>query len=381
MASLRTVHVVSAGMIRFAKYAERSLAELGQEAVLRCLKQSDVPRSRIQAAYCGTATGGMLAGQRILRDLGLTGIPIVNVENACSAGSAAFREAWIAIAAGLYDVALVIGVEKLTRFGGGTIPLETEDFEVGQGMVMPALYAMRARRYMHDFDITAGDLALVMVKNRKFGALNAFAQYQKPVTVEEIRNARMIAEPFTLLHCCPTGDGAAAVILCSDQVVKQFTTRSIRVLGSHLTSGVMISQRDMTSPEITVRCARELYEESGIGPEDIDVAEVHDAFTIAEIMYYEALGFAPHGEGIGLLKDGQTGNGGRIPVNPSGGLLSKGHPLGATGIAQIVEAFWQLRGEAGARQVSGATVALTHTTGGGISGLDHGACTIHIFTR
>lgn len=381
MTSLRAVHVAGAGMIRFARYKDSSLAELGQKAVLQCLRESGISKARIAAAYCGTATGGMLAGQRVLRDLGLTGIPIVNVENACSAGSVAFREAWIAIAAGIYDVALVVGVEKLTRFGGGTIPLEADDFEVSQGMVMPALYAMRARRYMHEFGVTADDLAQVMIKNRKSGSLNPYAQYQKEVSIEEIRSARMIADPFTLLHCCPTGDGAAAVILCAEQVASQFTTRSLRVIGSHLTSGVVVSQRDMTSPEITVRCARELYEESGIGPEDIDMAEVHDAFTIAEIMYYEALGFAPHGEGVKLLKSGQTSLGGRIPVNPSGGLLSKGHPLGATGIAQIVEAFWQLRGEAGDRQVPGAKVALTHTTGGGISGLDHGACTIHVFSR
>lgn len=381
MSSLRPVSIVGAGMIRFAKYRDLSLAQLGQEAIRRLFAESGIPKSWIQVAYCGTATGGPLSGQRVLRDMGLTGIEIVNVENACSSGSTAFRQAWMSIGCGLYDVALVLGVEKLTRFGGGTIPLEMEDFEVAQGLVMPGLYAMHARRYMHDFGVTAADLARVAVKNRRLGAANPFAQYQKAVTLEEVQSARMIADPFTLLHCCPTGDGAAAVILCASQVAQQFTSVPIRVVASHLTSGVVIPQRDMTTPEITVRCARETYAEADIGPEEIDLAEVHDAFTIAEIQYYESLGFAPHGEGVRLLRDGETDLGGRIPVNPSGGLLSRGHPLGATGVAQIAEAFWQLRGEAGARQVNGAKVALTHCTGGGISGLDHGACSIHILAR
>lgn len=380
MHGMRGVDIIGAGMIRFAKYPNKTLGELGQEAVVTAVRDSGVPKSRIQAAYCGTATGGMLAGQRILRDIGLTGIPIVNVDNACSSGSAALREAVIAVGFGVYDVALVIGVEQLTRFGGGTIPLETEDFEVAQGMVMPALYAMRARRYMHDFGISADDLALVSVKNRKMGASNPKAQFQKVVTLEEVQGSRMITDPFTLMHCCPTGDGAAAVIVASSDVARQFTTTPVHVSGTHLTSGVLINERDMTSPEITVRSAKELYEESGIGPEDLDMCEVHDAFTIAEIMYYEALGLAKHGEGIELLRAGETAIGGKIPVNPSGGLLSRGHPLGASGVAQLVEAYEQLLGRSGARQIDGAKVALTHVTGGGITGLDHGACSLTLLT-
>ena len=187
---------------------------------------------------------------------------------------------------------------------------------------------------------------------------------------------------MTLFHCCPTGDGAAAVVICSAEKARQYTTSPVRVLGSEINSGnYMTGYRDMTSPEITVRGAKQLYEEAGIGPEDVDLAEVHDAFAIAELLYYEALGFCARGDAAKLLEDGETSLGGRIPVNPSGGLLAKGHPIGATGVAQIVEIVRQLRGQCGDRQVEGAKVGLTHCTGGGISGLDHGVCSIHLFAR
>jgi benzoylsuccinyl-CoA thiolase BbsB subunit len=202
------------------------------------------------------------------------------------------------------------------------------------------------------------------------------------VTVEEVLASRMVSEPFTLLQCCPTGDGAAAIVLASDRIAKQIRGDAVRVRASHVTSGrFMTGFRDMTSPEITVRGAKETYDEAGLGPEDIDVAEVHDAFSIAELLYYEAFGFCARGEAPHMLTSGATGIGGTIPVNPSGGLLAKGHPVGATGAAQVVEIVRQLRGEAGPRQVEGAKIGLTHATGGGISGFDHGACSIHIFER
>jgi benzoylsuccinyl-CoA thiolase BbsB subunit len=288
----------------------------------------------------------------------------------------------MAVGSGAFDVVLVIGVEKLTKFGGGTLPLDEDDWEVRLGLSMPALYAMRAQRYMHDYGVKPAQIAGVSVKNRKNGTLNPDAQMRKEVTVEEVLASRMIAEPFTLLQCCPTGDGAAAIILASDKVARQFRSDPIQVRASHLNSGRFMSGfRDMTSPEITVRGAKETFEESGLGPEDIDVAEVHDAFSIAELLYYEAFGFCPRGHGVELLESGATKIGGRIPINPSGGLLAKGHPVGATGAAQVVEIVRQLRGEAGPRQVEGAQVGLTHATGGGISGFDHGACSIHIFQR
>jgi benzoylsuccinyl-CoA thiolase BbsB subunit len=247
---------------------------------------------------------------------------------------------------------------------------------------MPALYAMRANRYMHDFGLKPEQLAKVAVKNRAHGAKNPDAQMRKPVTVDEVLQSRPIADPFTLLQCCPTGDGAAAIVLCASSIASRFRTDGIQVLASDLTSGKFVPGfRDMTTPEITTRGAHEAYEEAGLGPKDINVAEVHDAFTIAELLYYEAFGFCARGEAGALLESGATSIGGRVPFNPSGGLLAKGHPIGATGAAQVVEIIRQLRGEAGDRQVKDAKVGLSHATGGGISGFDHGACSIHIFSR
>ena len=379
---MRPVSVIGVGMVPFAKYRDKHLADIGWPAVKQAVDDAGIKKSEIAAAYCGTALGGMMAGQRILKKVGLTGLPIINIENACSSSSTAFREAWISVAAGVYDAALVIGVEKLTKFGGGTLPLEKEDWEVAHGLVMPALYAMRARRYMHEYGLTEDQLAKVSVKARKHGGLNPDAQFRDPVTVEQVKQARPVADPLTLFHCCPSGDGAAAVVICSAEKARQHTANPVRVLGSEINSGkYMTGYRDMTSPEITVRGAKQLYEDAGIGPEDVDLAEVHDAFAIAELLYYEALGFCAKGDAAKLLEDGETSLGGRIPVNPSGGLLAKGHPIGATGVAQIVEIVRQLRGQCGDRQVEGAKVGLTHCTGGGISGFDHGVCSIHLFAR
>ena len=378
---MRDVAVIGVGMVPFAKYPDKTLAEIGWPAVKMAIEDAGVQKRDIEAAYCGSALGGMMSGQRVLKQLGITGLPITNVENACSSSSSAFRQAYIAVAAGVYDIVLVLGVEKLTKFGGGTLPLEKEDFEVTHGLVMPALYGMRARRYMHEYGLTEEQLAGVAVKAHKHGARNPEAQFRNEVTLEQVMGARKIAEPFTLLHCCPSGDGASAVVICSMDKARQYTTKPVRVACSEVNSGkYMTGFRDMTTPEITVRGAKQAYEEAGIGPEDIDVAEVHDAFTIAELLYYEALGFCAKGDAAKLLEDGETSLGGRIPVNPSGGLLSKGHPIGATGTAQIAEVVRQLRGQCGDRQVEGAKVALTHCTGGGISGFDHGACSIHMFS-
>jgi benzoylsuccinyl-CoA thiolase BbsB subunit len=379
---MREVTIIGAGLVPFGKYPEKTLADIAWPAVKQAIEDSGIKKKEIEAAYCGTALGGMMSGQRILKKVGLTGLPIINIENACSSSSTAFREAWISVAAGVYDAVLVIGVEKLTKFGGGTLPLEKEDWEVAHGLVMPALYAMRARRYMHEYGLTEDQLAKVSVKARKHGGLNPDAQFRDPVTVEEVKQARPVADPMTLFHCCPSGDGAAAVVICSASMARQHTATPVRVVGSEINSGkYMTGFRDMTSPEITVRGAEQLYEEAGIGPEDVDLAEVHDAFAIAELLYYEALGFCARGDAAKLLEDGETSLGGRIPVNPSGGLLAKGHPIGATGVAQIVEIVRQLRGQCGDRQVEGAKVGLTHCTGGGISGFDHGVCSIHLFAR
>jgi benzoylsuccinyl-CoA thiolase BbsB subunit len=369
---------MGAAMTRIGRYPEMSFQNLGWGPVKQAIEEAGLTRDDIQAVYCGSAYGGRLAGQRVLRPLGMTGIPIVNCENACSSGATAFREAYFAVAHGIYDRVLVIGIDKLSMLGGGVLPGQPEDWEVEVGLTMPALYAMRARRYMHEYGVTREQLSKVSVKARAYGAINPYAQYQKPVTIDEVMNARLVAEPFSLLHCCPTGDGAAALVLCAKPVVKG-SKKPVWVAATELTSGRYVTGfREMTVAEITARGAKELYEETGIGPQDIDVAEVHDAFAIAELMYYEALGFCQRGEAISLLESGATSKGGRIPVNPSGGLLSKGHPVGATGAAQLVEIVWHLRGEAGARQADGAKTGMAHCTGGGIAGLDHGACAITI---
>lgn len=375
-------HVIGAGMIAFGRHSTSSYAGLAVPAVLAALGSAGVEPREIEAAWCGHAFGGMLTGQRIAKEIGIGAVPVVNVDNACSGGATALYEAQQAVREGRYDTVLVIGVDKLTQFGGGTLPLVTEDWEVRQGMVMPALYAMRARRYLHDRGATVADLAEVTVKARRHARLNPYAQYRKEVTVEEVLASRMIADPLTLLQCCPTGDGAAALIVVSDRVLRRIGGAAMTIRASQLHSGTYVAgYRDMLRPEITYTCAREAYEQAGLAPADLDVIELHDAFSVAELVYYEALGLCEPGEGVKLVRSGQTSFGGSVVVNPSGGLLSKGHPVGASGAAQVVEAFWQLTDSAGDRQVPAARRALTHVTGGGISGLDHGACCVHIFER
>lgn len=371
-------YISGVAMTRFGKQPERTVENLGREALLKALKDAGIERRDVDEVFCGSLFGGTLIGQRILRDLGMTRIPVTNVENACSSSTTALREACAAVSVGRAQTALVIGVDQLTRLGGGTIPLEKTDIEVNLGLVMPGLYGMRARRYMHETGATPRHLAMVAAKAHDAGALNPYAQFQNRITAEEVLASRMIADPLTLQMCCPTGDGASAAVVTTQ---KRAAARGkpIRVAASVLQSGLYKTGfRDMSSSELTQRTSKLAYESAGIGPGDIDLAEIHDAFTIAELMYYEALGFCEKGGGIGMIERGDTRIEGKKPVNPSGGLLCRGHPVGATGVAQICEAVWQLRGEAGKHQVQGAKVALTHCTGGGISGLDHGACAVHI---
>ena len=372
--------MVGAAMVPMAKHRNASYSGLAVPAVLNALKSAQVSSKEIQAVVCGHAFGGMLTGQRIVKELGIGSVPVLNVDNACSGGASALNAAYKDIQAGRYDVVLVIGVDKLTQFGGGTLPLVKEDPEVRRGMVMPALYAMRARRYLHERDATLEDLALVSVKARRHGARNPYAQFRSEVTVQDVLESRPICDPLTLLQCCPTGDGAAAVVLVSEAGRRRLDAPAVRVAASVLHSGqVTAGFRDMLNPEISTDSANDAYEEAGFGPAELDVVELHDAFTIAELVYYEALGLCPKGESAEFLRSGKTTYGGRVVVNPSGGLLSKGHPVGASGVAQAVEVYWQLTGQAGQRQVAGARRAMSHVTGGGIAGLDHGACSVHLY--
>jgi len=371
--------IVSGAMIPMGKHRNSSYSGLAVPPVSKAIRDAGLKPSEIGAVYCGHAFGGMLTGQRIVKEVGIGGVPIFNVDNACSGGASAVHLAWKSVCSGEHAAALVIGVDKLTQFGGGTLPLVGEDIEVRNGMVMPALYAMRARRYLYERGESVELLAQVSTKARRHGAMNPFAQLRKPVSVEEVVASRMIADPLTLLQCCPTGDGAAAVVVVNDDMRKRLALPTVEIRGSVLHSGTPTSGfRNMLRPEITRDSARDAFEQAGMGPKDIDVVELHDAFSIAELVYYEALGLCAEGESATFLTSGQSTFGGTVVVNPSGGLLSKGHPVGCSGVAQVVELYWQLTGQAGKRQVPKARTGMTHVTGGGIAQLDHGACAIHI---
>ncbi|MFB9262697.1 thiolase family protein [Bradyrhizobium erythrophlei] len=377
-----TVYIAGAAMTAFGRHNDLSMQDLAQSAVVRALADADVTADRIQAMYNANVYGGMVLGQVLMRDLGITGPPLYNVENACASGATAVHLACHALRLGVYDTVLVWGVEKLTSLGGGTIPLQRNDYKTelyaAQGMTLPTVYAMRGTRYLHERNEKPEILARIAVKNRAHGELNPLAQQRKAVSVDEVLQSRPVAEPLTLLQCCPSMvDGAAAVVLTT---VRPSSARpTVRVLGSAVQSGLLEEGcDDILDAEITARTARLAYESAGLGPRDVNVVELHDAFTIAELLYYEALGLAEPGEGAALLRSGATALGGRVPVNPSGGLLAKGHPLGATGVAQMVEIAWQLQGRAGKRQVEGARIGLTQCTGGGIAGVDHAASAVHV---
>lgn len=375
------IYIAGVAMTRFGRH-EASMQDLTQEAVLGAVADAGLALPALQAVYACNVFGGMALGQVLLRDLDLPGLPIYNVENACASSATGVHLACHALAAGVYDTVLVFGVEKLTALGGGTIPLQRNDYMTElyarAGLALPAVYAMRATRYLHEFGVGAEVLGQVAVKNRGHGALNPYAQARKPVDLDEVMSSRMVFDPLTLLQCCPSAvDGAAALVLTTRRPAQR--GQAVRVLASSVQSGRLETGcDDILAAEITARAARKAYEEAGVKPEDLDLVELHDAFSIAELVYYNALGLCQRGEAHALLASGATTLGGRLPVNPSGGLLAKGHPLGATGVAQMVEAVWQLEGRAGERQVPGAALALTQCTGGGIAGVDHAASAVHI---
>lgn len=378
---MQDIYITGAAMTPFGRHPGVLAPELAQQAILKALDDAGIQKDDVQAIYCANVLGGMILGQLIVRDLGFAGIPVYNIENACASGATGVHLARHALLAQEYDTVLVFGIEQLTALGGGTIPLQRNDHKTDlyakAGMVLPAVYAMRGTRFLHERDATPADLAAVAVKNRYNGSLNEFAQQRTQTTVEEVLASRMIADPLTLLQCCPSQvDGAAAVVMSRHKPAGQ---KPVKVLSSVVVSGVReTATDDILDAEITARAARKAYEQAGLGPQDVNVVELHDAFTIAELLYYEALGLADAGQAVSLMRSGATQLGGRVPVNPSGGLLAKGHPLGATGVAQMVEIVWQLQGRAGSRQVAGARVGLTQCTGGGIAGVDHAASSVHL---
>lgn len=377
---MQRVAVVGAGMGAFGARAE-SPKRLFAEAVDVAFKsvEKGMDARDVQEAWVGsTAFGGWQLGNTaayLVEQAGLPGIPARRVENACASSGFALRDAMLAIRSGAIDVALVGGFEKMNDVSGlhkrywlgvsGDTPWERM-----AGATFPGVYAMMASRHMHEFGTTREDLARVAVKNHANGAKNPKAQFQKAITLEKALASPMVAAPLSMFDCCSTTDGAAAVLLASERVARRYTDTPVWVDGSGAATDFLAvhDRPTMTTLDATIRASRAAYREARMGPQDVQIAEVHDCFTIAEVLAVEDLGFAKKGEG-GRYQ-------GAVKVNTSGGLKAKGHPLGATGAGQVVEVFEQLQGHAGARQVSGAEVALTHNVGG--SGA---TCVVHAFRR
>jgi acetyl-CoA acyltransferase len=417
---MRDVLVAGAGMTAFGKFMDRSVRSLAEEATAEALADARAAPSQVEVAFFSNATAGVLTGQEMirgqsaLRHTGVLGVPIVNVENACASASSAFWLAWMSVASGTAEIALAVGAEKLTHpdkarsfaaIGtavdleelGATVrdPLARTLLAAGSPLPTAAaadparprraagrspfmdIYAQMTRQYMDRSGATPTDFAKVVTKNQGNGKLNPKAQYGGDLTVEEVLASREISPPLTLLMCSPVSDGGAALVLCSEQAAARLGADAVRVRSTALVSG---RDRDPDDDGAVERAARRAYEASGVGPQDLDVVEVHDAAAPAELMVYEELGLCAPGDGPKLLASGETALGGRVPVNPSGGLLSKGHPIGATGCGQLVELVDQLRGRCGARQVEGARVALAEN-GGGFLGSDPAAVVITVLSR
>jgi benzoylsuccinyl-CoA thiolase BbsB subunit len=374
---MRSPRIAGAAQTAFGRFRDRTVESLAVEAGIAAIRDAQLRRPEVQALFCGNAYAGSLLGQRIGKEMGLDGLPVYNHENACASGASALAHACLAVGAGMFDTVLVIGVEQLSALGGGLLPLGEDDPEIAAGLTMPAAYAMRTESYLSRFGGTPADVAQVAVKSRANAARNPRAQFRDPVTLDDVLGSRLIADPVTLLQMCPNADGAAALVVTAGR-----GDRCVTVLSSVVTSGRFFQgARDMAWPDITLRAAAQAYAQAGITAADVDVAEVHDAAAIGEIIYYEALGLCERGEGLDFVRTGRSSVAGATAVNAGGGLLSRGHPLGATGVVQVVELVAQLRGEAGDMQVEGAEVAVAHCTGGGIWGVDNGACAMHVLAR
>jgi acetyl-CoA acetyltransferase len=370
---MREVLVAGVGTTKWGVFPEKKWYDLGSEAIHKALGDAGLEWRDIQAVFSGSVYQGTGSGHQAVREVGLTGIPIVNVENACSSGSSAFRLAYQVVAADLYDVVLALGMEKMPQGPIASTAFRPIELQMGFN-VQFANYAMEALEYMAEYGATEEDFSMVTVKNRQNGTLNPNGRFQKAVTLEEVMSSRMVAKPLRLLHCCPLADGAAAAVLCCKQKVKS-KTRSVTVASSTLSSGVygeamypcaiVESVKYGGSAGIIEVSAREAYECAAIGPEDIDLVQAYDTMAPAELWDIEKLGLCPHGEAPRMLREQVFHINGKMPVNTDGGLMSRGHPLGATGLGQILEVVTQLRGEAGARQVKAATVGLCHAMGAG----------------
>jgi acetyl-CoA acetyltransferase len=384
MTHLQNVYVIGVGQTVFGMLND-DYHILGQRAVREAIKDAGISWRDIQSAFVGNGTNGITTGQRIFRDLGMCGrLPIINVESACSSGAMAVHSAYLRVATGMDEISIGVGAENasLHREPGSAPEPGQGDIEAFFGAVMAAKYALRAQRYLYETGTTPEDLAEVTIKNRRHATNNPYAWRKGKITLEEILQSRMIATPLTLEQCCAMTDGAGAVIVASEGVVKKIgLSKPVRIAASVVVSGPFsIGPKDETGDDIVTLGTTKAYEESGIGPEDIDMVECHDAFTICELLYYEAMGFCKKGEGIKMLRDGEVTHGGRVVFSPRGGMLSYGHPMGASGAVQIVENVRQLRGQCTGYQVKGAKTALSQVTGGGVQGTQHAACTTHILS-
>lgn len=376
------VYIVGIDMIRFGRFPDKTVPHLGAEAAWMALEDAALCIQDIQALYCGNLMqADAMVGQRILHEIGQTGIPVVNCANACATGATAFREAWMSIKAGVYDLVLAVGVEQMGKglLGGpgGRKGIPKEGL-IGSA-TMPAVFAEAGMEHTRKYGTTFSQFAKVSVKNHQHSTLNPKAMYQVETPLETVMGAEMISYPNTKLMCSVNVDGSAAAVLASERRARELglLQRAVKVRASVLASDPW-QERDLVMPDVnscTRLAANEAYERAGLGPNDLDLVELHDCFATAELLHYENLGLCADGDAGKLIDEGATALGGTIPVNVSGGLLSKGHPLGATGIANIYEVTTHLRGEAGKRQVQGARIGMTHVIGLG------SACAIHILEK
>ena len=370
--------IAGVGITPFGKNPEATVRTLAESAVKQAMRDAGIDAQQVDQVYFANAVAGLITGQEMIRGqaalryTGLAGKPIINVENACASSSTAFYLAWNAVRSGQADVVLVVGSEKMTHedkrvsFGAFATAVDLEEptpahVGTGSGSIFMDIYAEKTRKFMKASGATAADFAHIVVKSRNAGAANPIAQFRKPTTVDEVLSSRMVSDPLTLPMCSSISDGAAALVLCSADAARRLgVAQPVWVAGSVLVSGT----GDTTQPICAERASAAIYELSGIGPSDLHVVELHDATAPAELMHYENLSLCARGTAIDLLRSGATDMGRRISVNPSGGLMSRGHPVGATGAAQLVELTYQLRGTAGARQRPAAKVALAENNGG-----------------
>ena len=373
---MRSVSIIGIGKTRFGVFADKSILDLAVEAGRKCLQNGNAPAGRVEAFYLGNFAGPAFVGQNHLAPyissaLGLEGVPATRFEAACASSGTAFFHAWMAVASGVYDVVLAAGVEKMTSQPTARVTdilAAAGDLgaEVYAGATFPAMFAMIARRHMHQFGTTREHLSAVAVKNHANGAKNPDAHMRKPITMEQALQGRMIADPLNLYDCSLVSDGAAAVLLCASERAAEFSSQPVRVLAvAQASDRLALAEKEDITTFRAVRCAAaKAYQMAGLSSNDIDFAELHDCFTIAEIIAMEDLGFVPRGEGGPAAAAGFSSLTGEKPVNTSGGLKSKGHPVGATGVGQICDLVIQMRGEAGERQIQRTETGLAQNLGG-----------------